>query len=587
MTFLPKSTLLAAAILGVSLAGSAQAQLPDAASMKQANEPAWWKEATVYQVYPRSFKDSNGDGIGDIKGIIEKLDYLKRLGINVIWLSPHYASPNVDNGYDISDYRKVMPEFGSMADFDKLMAEMKKRHMRLILDLVANHTSDQHEWFKQSRLSKDNPYRNFYIWRDGKNGGPPNNYTSFFGGNAWQKDPRTGQYYLHLFARQQPDLNWDNPDVRDHVYDIMRFWLDKGVSGFRMDVITYISKHKGLPDLPPNTSDPSLFYASGPHLDDYIQEMNNRVLSHYDTMTVGEAAGVNKEQTERLIGADRGELNMVFHFDLVRLNRDNWRQHPWTLPELKTTYENIYQDDISGWSASILGNHDSPRAVSHFGNASPKWRNLSAKAIATMQFTQRGTPYIYQGEELGMTNYPFEKLEDYNDIEVKGNWPDYVESGKVSADTYLENVAVTSRDNARTMMQWDDSKNAGFSTGSPWFHVNPNYRSINAADEEKDKQSVYNYYRQLIALRAKTPALIYGDFTVLDKENPDLFTYIRKQGDKSYLVAINFTEKTVDWHLPGNDNIKQTLLSNRPESTTNDKGDEITLKPWQSVIYRL
>ena len=549
----------------------------------------WWKEAVVYQVYPRSFNDTNGDGIGDLNGITEKLDYLKTLGVNVIWLSPHFDSPNADNGYDIRDYRKVMKEFGSMADFDRMMAEMKKRHMRLIIDLVVNHTSDENQWFVETRKSKDNPYRDFYIWRDGHNGKAPNNYPSFFGGSAWKLDPQTGQYYLHYFATKQPDLNWDNPKVRKDVYDIMRFWLDKGVSGFRMDVIPFISKQPGLPDLPPAAlAHPEYVFANGPYVHQYLQEMNREVLSHYDTMTVGEAFGVTPEQAKKFTDPQQHELNMLFNFDLVRLDRDGWRKTNWTLQQLKATYTKI--DNGAGdncWNTSFLSNHDNPRAVSHFGDDSPLWREASAKALATMMMTQRATPFIYQGDELGMTNYPFRRIEDYEDVEVRGQWKDFVISGKVSAQEYLQNIRQTSRDNARTPMQWNSKANGGFTTVKPWLAVNPNYAQINAASQEHNPDSVYNYYRHLIALRSQTPALIYGKFKDIDPANGKVFAYTRTQGDQSYLVVINFTKQQLKYSLPEGIKINTLVLDSGPGHTAEGGATQLDLLPWQASIYRL
>src|SRR5271154_290584 len=463
-------------------------------------EPTWWKEAVVYQIYPRSFKDSNGDGIGDIPGITSKLDYLQQLGVSVIWLSPHYDSPNADNGYDIRDYRKVMSEFGTMADFDKMLAGIKQRHMRLIVDLVVNHTSDEHRWFVESRSSKDNPYRDFYFWRDGKPGPPgpdgkptllpPNNDPSFFSGSAWQFDPKTNQFYLHYFAVKQPDLNWDNPKVREEVYGLMRFWLDKGVDGFRMDVIPLISKNPSFPDLTPdqlkNVGDA---YANGPHMHEYLQEMNRNVLSKYDVMTVGEALGISLEQTPLMVGDDRHELNMIFNFDAVRINRAGRQWKDWTLPDLKAIYaRHATELDAHSWDTVFLSNHDNPRLVSSFGDDSPEYRVPSAKLLETMLLTLRGTPFIYQGDELGMTNYPFKAIDDYNDIEAKNGYKADVVTGKVTEAAYLANLRHMSRDNARSPMQWDTSANGGFTTGKPWLAVNPNYKEINAAEEVQDPQ---------------------------------------------------------------------------------------------------
>jgi oligo-1,6-glucosidase len=545
----------------------------------------WWKEAVVYQVYPRSFMDSNGDGIGDLKGITSKLDYIQGLGVNVIWLSPHYDSPNADNGYDIRDYRKVMAEFGTMADFDELLKGIKQRHMKLVLDLVVNHTSDEHQWFVESRKSKDNPYRDYYIWRPGKDGRPPNNWVSFFSGSAWKLDPATGEYYLHLFAEKQPDLNWDNPKVRHEVYDLMKFWLDKGVDGFRMDVIPFVSKREGLPDLPPDyATRPQYFYAMGPHLHEYLQEMNREVLSKYDEMTVGEAFGVTLEDTPTLVDERRNELNMIFNFDAVRLNRNGRQWRDWTLPELKAIYTK--QDgalDVHSWNTVFLSNHDNPRVVSAFGDDSPAFRVASAKLLATMLLTLKGTPFIYQGDELGMTNYPFSRIDQFDDIEVKNAWK--AESGKVDEASFVANLRKTSRDNSRTPMQWDGSANGGFTTASrAWLAVNPNTKEINAAAETKDPASVYSYFSRMVKLREKTPALVYGDYKDLDSQNEHVFAYTRSLGAEKYFIVLNFSGTEVAYTLPGGMKAGSLVMSNL--GAIREKGSVVKLKGWEARIYR-
>jgi oligo-1,6-glucosidase len=545
----------------------------------------WWKEAVVYQVYPRSFMDSNGDGIGDLKGITSKLDYIQGLGVNVIWLSPHYDSPNADNGYDIRDYRKVMAEFGTMADFDELLKGIKQRHMKLVLDLVVNHTSDEHQWFVESRKSKDNPYRDYYIWRPGKDGRPPNNWVSFFSGSAWKLDPATGEYYLHLFAEKQPDLNWDNPKVRHEVYDLMKFWLDKGVDGFRMDVIPFISKREGLPDLPPDyATRPQYFYAMGPHLHEYLQEMNREVLSKYDEMTVGEAFGVTLEDTPTLVDERRNELNMIFNFDAVRLNRNARQWRDWTLPELEAIYTK--QDgalDVHSWNTVFLSNHDNPRVVSAFGDDSPAFRVASAKLLATMLLTLKGTPFIYQGDELGMTNYPFSRIDQFDDIEVKNAWK--AESGKVDEASFVANLRKTSRDNSRTPMQWDGSANGGFTTASrAWLAVNPNTKEINAAAETKDPASVYSYFSRMVKLREKTPALVYGDYKDLDSQNEHVFAYTRSLGAEKYFIVLNFSGTEVAYTLPGGMKAGSLVMSNL--GAIREKGSVVKLKGWEARIYR-
>jgi oligo-1,6-glucosidase len=548
----------------------------------------WWKEAIIYQIYPRSFKDSNGDGIGDLKGITSELDYIKNLGVDVIWLSPHFDSPNADNGYDIRDYRKVMAEFGTINDFDELLAAVKERGLRMILDLVANHTSDEHVWFVESRKSKNNPFRDFYIWAPPKSGREPNDWVSFFSGSAWKKDDATGEYYLHLFSEKQPDLNWENSKVRAEVYDLMKFWLDKGVDGFRMDVIPFISKHQTFPNFPDSYDGrPEFVYASGPKLHDYLQEMNREVLSKYDIMTVGEAFGVTLEQTPLLVDERRNELNMIFHFDVVRLDRgEGWRWKPWTLPDLKAIYSRFDRElDIHCWQTVFLSNHDNPRAVSHFGDDSPEFRVPSAKLLATMLLTLKGTPFIYQGDELGMTNYPFRKIEEFDDIEVRNAWRAEVVTKQVDPEEFLAHMLKTSRDHSRTPMQWNDSEDAGFTTARrPWLAVNPNYREVNARRAQPDRDSVYNYFRQMISLRKKTPALVYGDYHDLDPINPTIFSYTRALGPDRYLIVLNFSRDEIAYTFPEDLKAKQLLLSNR--KTSEENTTLANLRGWEARVYQ-
>jgi len=566
-----------AMVLGSACAGAQDAKLVNG------YRPTWWKEAVVYQIYPRSFKDSNGDGIGDLKGITSKLDYIKGLGVDVIWLSPHYDSPNADNGYDIRDYRKVMTEFGTMADFDTMLAEIKKRHMRLIIDLVVNHTSDEHRWFVESRKSKDNPYRDFYIWRSPKDGHEPNNDPSFFSGSAWQFDKTTDQYYLHYFAVKQPDLNWDNPKVRAEVYALMKFWLDKGVDGFRMDVIPLISKDQAFPDLTPEQlKNIGTAYANGPHIHEYLQEMNREVLSKYDVMTVGEALGISLEQTPLMVGEDRKELNMIFNFDAIRINRDGAQWKEWTLPEFKALYaKHAAELDTHSWDTVFLSNHDNPRVVSNFGNDSDAFRVPSAKLITTMLLTLRGTPFFYQGDELGMTNYPFQKIGDFDDIEVKNAYKAQVLTGKVPEADFIANLRRTSRDNSRTPMQWDTTANAGFTTGAkPWLAVNPNYTKINAAEELKDPSSPYSYMAKMMKLRKEAPAFVYGDYKDLDPGNAAIFEYTRTLGAEKYLVVLNFSDKATEFSVPDGMKLGKMVISNEGAA------EGMTLKAWEARIYR-
>jgi oligo-1,6-glucosidase len=584
---------LAAAVLSLAFAVPTLAQtqaVPASTTLINGYRTAWWKDAVVYQVYPRSFNDSNGDGIGDLNGITARLDYLQQLGINVVWLSPHYDSPNADNGYDIRDYRKVMKEFGTMADFDRLLAGIHKRHMRLIIDLVVNHTSDEHEWFKQSKSSRDNRYRDFYFWRDGKPNPadpshplPPNNWPSFFSGSAWQLDPTTNQFYLHLFAAKQPDLNWDNPKVRQEVYSLMRFWLDKGVDGFRMDVIPLISKPTGLPDLPLDQNFVPML-ANGPHRDEYLQEMNREALSKYDDMTVGEALGIDLAGTPKIVDERRHELNMIFNFDAVRINRNGHDYKTWTLPEFKAIYTAHAQAlDAHSWDTVFLSNHDNPRLVSSFGDDSPEFRVPSAKLIATLLLTMRGTPFLYQGDELGMTNYPFTDISQFDDIEVKNAYKADVLTGHIPVDAFIKNLQLTSRDNARTPMQWNASANAGFTTAAkPWLAVNPNYTQINAAQQLADKNSIYHYTQQMIALRHKTPALVYGDYKDLDPIHPQIFAYTRTLNNEHFLVVLNMSKTPLTYTLPTPSG--KLILANTP--TTESDTTTLHLAAWESRIYK-
>ena len=595
-----RSILSLALILAVIGTRSAMSQTSPSTSTAAAQpvpingyQPTWWKEAVVYQIYPRSFKDSNGDGIGDLEGITSKLDYLQNLGVSVIWLSPHFDSPNADNGYDIRDYRKVMAEFGTMADFDTLLAGIKQRHMRLIIDLVVNHTSDEHHWFVESRSSKDNPYRDYYIWRPGKPNpasptgfDPPNNYPSFFSGSAWQFDPATKEYYLHYFAVKQPDLNWDNPKVRTEVFDLMKFWLDKGVDGFRMDVIPLISKRAGLPDLTPDELNHAhLVYANGPHMNDYLQQMNREVLSKYDVMTVGEALGISLQETPMLVDDRRHEIDMIFNFDAVRVNRDGRQWKDWTLPQLKAIYAAHARElDTHSWDTVFLANHDNPRLVSSFGDDSPAFRVPSAKLLATMLLTLRGTVFLYQGDELGMTNYHFRTMADFDDIEAKNGYKADVLTGHTSEEAYLANLRHMSRDNARTPMQWDATSQAGFTTGpKSWLAVNPNYTQINAASQIKDRDSIYSYTARLIGLRSKTHALVYGDYKDLDPENSKIYAYTRTLGTDRYLVVLNFAKDPIAYTIPGDIKPKRLLMSNRGSTEVNIP--TLNLKPWEARIY--
>ncbi len=585
--------LILSIVAGTRATAQATAMPQDTATITMVNgyQPTWWKEAVVYQVYPRSFKDSNGDGIGDLPGITSKLDYIQGLGVNVIWLSPHFDSPNADNGYDIRDYRKVMTEFGTMADFDAMLAGIKQRHMRLIIDLVVNHTSDEHQWFVESRKSLNvngsNPYRDYYLWRPAKNGvqgQPPNNYTSFFSGSAWQFDKATNEYYLHYFAVKQPDLNWDNRKVRDEVYGLMKFWLDKGVDGFRMDVIPFISKNQSFPDLPPGVLKEDV-YAAGPHLHDYLQEMNREVLSKYDVMTVGEALGISLAQTPTMVDDRRHELNMVFQLAIGRIDKTNGQWHPYKLEDMKAIYRKFDEGlDKHSWNTVYLSNHDSPRVLSRFGDDAPAFRVASAKLLATLLLTQKGTPFMYQGDELGMTDFPFTNIRQFDDIEVKNAYKAKVLTHQVAESAFIANLRHTSRDNARTPMQWDSSAEGGFTTSAkPWLAVNPNYTTINAQQELADPNSVYHYFMKMIALRHSEPVLVYGDYKDLDPQHPAVFAYTRVMGEKRYLIVMNFSEKPITYTVP--DGIKAGRVAIANLGTPEENTAILNLRGWEARVY--
>ena len=545
----------------------------------------WWKESVVYQIYPRSFCDSNGDGIGDLKGITEKLDYLKELGINVIWLSPVYQSPNDDNGYDISDYEAIMTEFGTMADFDKMLNKAHSLGIKIVMDLVVNHTSDEHKWFVESRSSKDNPKRDYYIWKDGKGGKEPNNWGSAFSGSAWQLDETTGQYYLHLFSKKQPDLNWENDKVREEVYSMMTCWFDKGIDGFRMDVISLISKDQSFPDGPTYGGLYGSFEscANGPRVHEFLQEMNKKVLSKYDIMTVGECAGVTLEEAKQYANSEGTELNMVFQFEHVGLDDDEnmkWSTKKMPLVPLK---ENLskWQKGLNkvAWNSLYFCNHDQPRIVSRLGSEKDEYRELSAKCIATCLHMMQGTPYVYQGEELGMTNTVFNSVKDFRDLESINAYHELTEKGVISAEELFPKICHKSRDNARTPMQWDDSKNAGFTTGTPWIDVNPNYTKINAKEQMARENSVFNYYKKLIALRKEYEIIVYGDYNLLLPEDEDLFVYERSLDGKKLLVACNFSENEREFDF---DTVKngKILTNNYEEFNLINK----KLRPFETVV---
>ncbi|WP_100333991.1 glycoside hydrolase family 13 protein [Bacillus alkalisoli] len=556
----------------------------------------WWKEAVVYQIYPRSFCDSNGDGVGDIQGIISKLDYLKELGVDVVWLSPVYQSPNDDNGYDISDYRDIMDEFGTMADWEEMLAEMHKRGIKLIMDLVVNHSSDEHAWFVESRKSKDNPYRDYYIWRPGKDGKEPNNWEAAFSGPAWNYDETTDEYYLHLFAKKQPDLNWENPKVREEVYDMMKFWLDKGIDGFRMDVINFISKVDGLPDAPNPEGKKYVsghqYFMNGPRIHEFLHEMNKEVLSQYDVMTVGEMPGVNPEEGKMYTADEREELNMVFQFEHVDLDtqpgKNKWHLKPLDLRDLKRSLGKWQVElEDAGWNSLYWNNHDQPRIVSRFGD-DKEYREISAKMLATCLHMMKGTPYIYQGEEFGMTNVRFESIDQYKDIETLNMYNERVHEYGDDPEDIMTSIYTKGRDNARTPVQWDESEYAGFTTGTPWIEVNPNYKEINAKAAVADTNSIFHYYRKLIQLRKENEVMVYGKFEMLMDEHPEVFAYTRTLGNEKLLVVTNFSGNTpmFEWESKGERSNKEVLISNY-EVNLEEEISSFQLKPWEARVYKL
>ena len=550
-------------------------------------EEKWWQRSVVYQIYPRSFQDSNGDGIGDLRGITSRLEYIRELGADTIWLSPVYKSPNDDNGYDISDYQDIMTEFGTMADFDEMLEKAHSLGLKIVMDLVVNHSSDEHTWFVESRSSKNNPCRDYYIWREGKEGKAPNNWGSAFGGSAWEWDEKTGMYYLHLFSKKQPDLNWDNPVVRDEIFNMMDWWLQKGIDGFRMDVINLISKPAGLPDGVPGANGyaAATVSANGPHIHDYLREMNRRVLSKYDLLTVGECGSVPPEGARVYANLDGTELSMIFQFEHMEadfdpvLGRYAW-QHK-DLPKLKAILSR-WQRELDGvaWNSLYWDNHDQPRIVSRYGSEDEKYRELSAKMLATCLHMMQGTPYVYQGEELGMTNFPWTRLDQINDIESIGTCRDLIGRGLMTETECVEMLRGRSRDNARTPMQWDAGPEAGFTTGTPWLPVNPNHVTINAAEQLKRSDSVFHYYQKLIALRKELDVIVHGHYALLEPEHPDLFIYTRTLGDESLLVVCNFSEQEQAYNIPAEYSDADILIANYP-----DKAPAGTVRPWEAVVY--
>ena len=545
----------------------------------------WWKEAVVYQIYPRSFKDSDGDGVGDLKGIISKLDYVKSLGVDAVWLNPIYASPNDDNGYDISNYREIMKDFGTMKDFDLLLKEMHSRGIKLIMDLVVNHSSDEHEWFKQARSSRTNPYRNYYHWWPAEKGKPPYRW-SFFDVNsdAWKFDSLTNSYYLHYFSRKQPDLNWENPKLRNEVYDIMKYWADKGIDGFRMDAFQFVSKDTTWPELPKGYEKNVIkYYGLGPHLHEYIKEMNKEVLSKYDIMTVAEGAGSSPNEALDFVDPQRKELNIAYHFEGVDVGKNISEFGLEKYKAIYSRYDSVFAE--KGWLSIFLANHDQPRMVNKFGNDAPEFREASSKMLTTFILSMRGTAFYYNGDELGMTNIKFNSINDYNDVGTKNK---YLEIKNNGGDTtaYLELQKLTSRDNGRTPFQWDTTANAGFTTGTPWLKVNSNYKYINVVTEINDKNSPLNYFKKMIQFRKNNKELfVYGKYELIDKANPNVFAYTRTSAKEKILVLLNFNKEISLVALPKGYSLGDELINNLQPLKL--QGSDISLQPYQACIIKL
>ena len=574
-------TVVLLAIIAGFFSCKSPAKKKDQSQAADTTEKKWWKEAVVYQLYPRSFKDSDGDGVGDLKGIISKLDYIKSLGVDAVWLNPIYTSPNDDNGYDISDYRSIMKDFGTMEDFDALLKGLHDRNIKLIMDLVVNHSSDEHEWFKQSRSSRSNPYRNYYHWWNAERGKPAYRW-SFFDVNsdAWKYDSLTNAWYLHYFSRKQPDLNWENPQVRKEVYDIMKFWLDKGIDGFRMDAFQFAAKDTTFPPFPAGyEKDVIKYYGMGPHLHDYLQEMHREVLSKYNIMTVAEGAGSSFEDAHALVDPERNELNMAYHFEGIDYGNFQPDYDLVGFKKIYSRWDSAFAN--KGWLSIFLANHDQPRMVSHWGNDDSLYREASSKMLTTFVLSMRGTPYYYYGDELGMSNIKFNNIENYRDIATLNKYKKLKNEGG-DLEQFIETQKRTSRDNGRTPLQWNDSPNAGFTTGNPWIKVNPDYTKVNVAAQETDSNSVLNYFRSMVKLRQENPVLIYGKYILLDENNPDVYAYIRELDGTKMLVLLNFKSRNAAAATGIDIRKAKILLSNYDSHLPDGK-----LQPYEAVIYEL
>ncbi|MFX3673565.1 MAG: alpha-glucosidase [Paenisporosarcina sp.] len=548
----------------------------------------WWKEAVAYQVYPRSFMDSNGDGIGDLQGLISKLDYIKDLGIDVIWICPMYKSPNDDNGYDISDYQDIMDEFGTMEDFDELLEQVHQRGMKLIIDLVINHSSDEHQWFIESKSAKNNAKRDWYIWQDGKDGKEPNNWESIFNGSAWKLDEITNQYYLHIFSEKQPDLNWENKEVRESLYQMVNWWLDKGIDGFRVDAISHIKKDQTFSDMPAEDGQTYVQawdkYMNVNGIQPYLEELKQETFSKYDIMTVGEANGVGINEIDLWVGEENGKFNMVFQFEHLGL-WDAEKKKTINVIELKDVLTKWQKGlEGKGWNALFIENHDKARVVSTWGNDQEYWRE-SATALAAMYFFMQGTPFIYQGQEIGMKNVQFASIEDYNDVAIKNMYKAKREAG-ISHEYIMDIIWASSRDNSRTPMQWSSAPNAGFSTATPWIGTNPNYLDINVEIQQKDEQSIYHFYKNMIMLKKSNDVFTYGTYDLIQREHPEVYAYTRTLNDEKVIVISNLSPKRVNINGLSSLSYSQLLLHNYPVSN-HEAITELDLEPYETRVYRL
>jgi oligo-1,6-glucosidase len=549
-------------------------------------ERNWWKEGIVYQIYPRSFKDTSGNGVGDLRGIIHKLDYIKSLGVTMVWLNPIYESPNDDNGYDISDYRAIMKEFGSMKDFDELLEGLHKRGIKFIMDVVVNHSSDEHEWFQQSRSSRNNPYRDYYHWWPAEKG-KPNHRWSFFDENsdAWKYDEQTDAYYLHYFSQKQPDLNWENPKVRQEVYDIMKFWAEKGVDGFRLDAFQYVSKDITFPPFPEgyDVDVPSVieYHGMGPHIHSYLKEMNEQVLSKYDVFAVSEGVGSTLQDAHDLVDEDRNELQMAYHFEATDMVTTLEKCTLAQFKESFTKWDKSFAE--KGWIAIYLSNHDQSRFINRYGSDKPAFKDYSAKLLNTFILSMRGTPYTYYGDELGMTNIGFTKIEQYKDIAAINGYKKAATDGE-DLDLYLQKLNLLSRDNGRTPMQWDATKNAGFSNETPWLPVHENHSTVNVLHQENDQNSVLNHFRKMVALRKDNLLLVYGNYEIIQDDHPTIYAYSRTLEDQQMIILLNFSELESSISLPNFDYNKEVLINNYNEFSIDE--NTITLKPYQAVVLK-